>query len=126
MAETRCVSRGVITKPLAAFHTIASPGPNNQLNKPPCSSVYPTITSISGYHIAATLGNTIIDPTEDREDMESAINGWKWKMLVWDLDQHLRSELKYNDAVTGEVYEALEKIRERLHELKTDSGLTLE
>ena len=66
------------------------------------------------------------DPTEDREDMESAINGWKWKMLVWDLDQHLRSELKYNDAVTGEAYEALEKIRERLHELKTDSGLTLE
>ena len=66
------------------------------------------------------------DPTEDREDMESAINGWKWKMLVWDLDQHLRSELKYNDAVTGEVYAALEKIRERLHELKTDSGLTLE
>jgi hypothetical protein len=34
--------------------------------------------------------------------------------------------LKYNDAVTGEAYEALEKIRERLHELKTDSGLTLE
>ena len=66
------------------------------------------------------------DPTEDREDMESAINGWKWKMLVWDLDQHLRTELKYNDAVTGEVYAALEKIRERLHELKTDSGLTLE
>ena len=66
------------------------------------------------------------DPTEDREDMESAINGWKWKMLVWDLDQHLRSELKYNDVVTGEAYAALEKIRERLHELKTDSGLTLE
>ena len=66
------------------------------------------------------------DPSEEREDMESAINGWKWKMLVWDLDQHLRSELKYNDSVTGEVYEALEKIRERLHELKTDSGLTLE
>ena len=37
------------------------------------------------------------DPMDDREDMESAINGWKWKMLVWDLDQHLRSELKYND-----------------------------
>ena len=66
------------------------------------------------------------DPIEDRDDMESAINGWKWKMLVWDLDQHLRSELKYNDAVTGEAYAALEKIRERLHELKTDSGLTLE
>ena len=66
------------------------------------------------------------DPFEDREEMESALNGAKWKMLVWDLDQHLRSELKYNDAITGEVYEALEKVRNRLHELKTDSGLTLE
>ena len=44
------------------------------------------------------------DPSEDREEMESAINGSKWKMLVWDLDQHLRTELKYNDTNTGEVY----------------------
>jgi hypothetical protein len=66
------------------------------------------------------------DSFDDREEMESALNGAKWKMLVWDLDQHLRSELKYNDAITGEVYEALEKVRNRLHELKTDSGLTLE
>jgi hypothetical protein len=66
------------------------------------------------------------DPIEDRDEMESAINGWKWKMLVWDLDQHLRSELKYNDKITGEVYEALEKVRNYLHEQKNDSGLTLE
>jgi hypothetical protein len=66
------------------------------------------------------------DPFEDREEMESAINGSKWKMLVWDLDQHLRSELKYNDKITGDVYDALERIRKQLHELKNDSGLTLE
>jgi hypothetical protein len=66
------------------------------------------------------------DPIEDRDEMESAINGWKWKMLVWDLDQHLRSELKYNDSITGDVYEALEKVRNYLHEQKNDSGLTLE
>ncbi|CAB4175399.1 hypothetical protein UFOVP972_171 [uncultured Caudovirales phage] len=66
------------------------------------------------------------DPTEEREDMDSAINGWKWKMLVWDLDQHLRSELKYNEKITGEVYEALEKLRDHLHELKSESGLKLD
>ena len=63
---------------------------------------------------------------EEREDMESAINGWKWKMLVWDLDQHLRSELKYNDKIVGDVYEALEKLRERLHEMRIESGLSLD
>jgi hypothetical protein len=66
------------------------------------------------------------DPMDDREDMESAINGWKWKMLVWDLDQHLRKELKYNDKLIGEAYEAVEKIREALYELKNESGLTLD
>lgn len=66
------------------------------------------------------------DPFEDREEMESALNGAKWKMLVWDLDQHLRSELKYNDAITGPVYDALQKVRDHLHELKNESGLTLE
>ena len=63
---------------------------------------------------------------EEREDMETAINGWKWKMLVWDLDQYLRGELKYNDKLTGEAYEAVEKIREVLHELKSESGLLLD
>lgn len=66
------------------------------------------------------------DSFDDREDMESAINGWKWKMLVWDLDQHLRSELKYNDKLIGDAYVAVEKIREKLHELRSESGLTLD
>jgi len=66
------------------------------------------------------------DPAEDREEMESAFNGWKWKMLVWDLDQHLRSEVKYNTNVTGEAAEALENLREYLHELKSESGLRLD
>jgi len=66
------------------------------------------------------------DPFEDREEMESALNGAKWKMLVWDLDQHLRSELKYNDEITGQVYDELQMVRDKLHELKTELGLTLE
>ncbi len=28
-------------------------------------------------------------------------------MRVWDLDQHLRSELKYNDTITGKVYDVV-------------------
>lgn len=66
------------------------------------------------------------DFNEEREEMESCINGWKWKMVVWDLDQHLRSELKYNDKVVGDVLLAVEKIREKLHELKDEHGLILD
>lgn len=66
------------------------------------------------------------DLNEEQEEMESAINGWKWKMLVWNLDQHLRSELKYSDYYTEAAYAAVEKIREKLHELKSESGLKLD
>ncbi len=66
------------------------------------------------------------DFNEERDEMESAINGWKWKMVVWDLDQHLRSEMKYNDKITEEEYVALEIIREKLHELKDEHGLILD
>ena len=66
------------------------------------------------------------DPFEDKYEMESALNGTKWRGLVWDLDQYLRSELKYNDKLDGEAYDAVEKIREKLHELKNDEGLTLD
>jgi hypothetical protein len=66
------------------------------------------------------------DPFEDKYEMESALNGTKWRGLLWDLDQYLRSELKYNDKLNGEAYDAVEKIREKLHELKNDEGLTLE
>ena len=66
------------------------------------------------------------DFDEDREEMESAINGWKWKHLVWELDQHLRKELKYNDQLTGKAYDAVDAIRETLHELKNDAGLKLD
>lgn len=66
------------------------------------------------------------DFNEEQEEMESAINGWKWKMLVWELDQHLRKELKYNDKLTGEAYEAVDQIRETLHELKSEAGLKLD
>ena len=66
------------------------------------------------------------DPFEDKYEMESALNGTKWRGLVWDLDQYLRSELKYYDKLDGEAYDAVEKIREKLHELKNDEGLTLD
>ena len=62
------------------------------------------------------------DPIEDKEEMDTALNGWKWKALVWDLDQELRSKLKHSE-LTDEAYEALDAIREKLHELKNESGL---
>jgi len=64
------------------------------------------------------------DPNEDRAEMESALNGWKWQMVVWEFDQHMRSIYKYEDNHTGEVYDMLEKLRNELRVMLSDQGLT--
>jgi hypothetical protein len=44
-----------------------------------------------------------------------------------DLDQYLRGKIKYNeDSVSGKVLDALEKVREELHDLINSSQLHLE
>lgn len=65
--------------------------------------------------------------TFDIEDeLMDAINGYKYKLALWDLDQFLRSEMKHNDDLTAEEYEYAEKIREKLIQLINDYNLQLE
>lgn len=66
------------------------------------------------------------DFNEEREEMESAINGWKWKMVVWDLDQHMRSIYKYEDNHNEEVYAMIDKLRNELREMLSDHGLKMD
>lgn len=58
--------------------------------------------------------------TDDREEAQDAMNGTTWKALVWDFDQYLRGEYKYNNN------EATYEIREKLRELINDYNLNLD
>jgi hypothetical protein len=66
------------------------------------------------------------DFNEEMEEMESAINGWKWKMVVWDLDQRMRSIYKYEDKHNEEVYDMIDKLRNELREMLSDHGLKMD
>jgi hypothetical protein len=59
-------------------------------------------------------------------DAQVALDGWKWKHSMWELDQHLRSEIKYNEQLPSEVDEAFEKLRDKIREILSDSNLTME
>jgi hypothetical protein len=63
---------------------------------------------------------------DDENDLLTAINGYKFKLALWQLDQFLRSEMKYNDKLTEEQYDYAEIIRNKLHEFINDFNLTLE
>lgn len=63
---------------------------------------------------------------DEEEDLLTAINGYKYKLALWYLDQYLRSEMKHNDDLTPEQYDYAEKIREKLYELLNDYNLQIE
>jgi hypothetical protein len=77
------------------------------------------------------MGKIILEfDSEDAEDARVALDGHKWKGLVWDLDQELRKITKYgfvgNIEATTEEVDAAEKLREELRRLLEEWKLNLD
>jgi hypothetical protein len=71
------------------------------------------------------------DGVEEQEDIQSALNGYKWKLAMWDLDQELRNTTKYGKSVIktdgseacGVEDDVAEKYREKIREILSSYGL---
>jgi len=70
---------------------------------------------------------------EEKEDARTALDGSKWKLAMWDLDQLLRSTTKYdvsllkrNGEASQEEYEIAKKVREEIREILQEYNLSLE
>ena len=63
---------------------------------------------------------------EEEIYFKDATNGAKWKYIVWQIEKHLRTELKYNDALPKEAYEHLSKTRDTLYQLLNQENLDLD
>ena len=74
------------------------------------------------------MGEIILkfDSNEEADDARTALDGYKWKLAMWDLDQHLRSEVKYNENISGETDDAYEAVREKIGEILESYNLNLE
>jgi len=78
--------------------------------------------------------NVILEFGDDEtKDAEIALNGWKWKLAMWDLDQLLRSTVKHgvsilnnNQQATDAEINVADKIREELREILHGYSLNLE
>lgn len=66
------------------------------------------------------------DSVEEAEDIRNALDGYKWKLAVWDLDQHLREQVKYNSNLSEEVGNAFEDLREKIRTILNDYQLELD
>jgi hypothetical protein len=63
---------------------------------------------------------------DELEDARTALDGWKWKSAMWELDQHLRSEIKYNEKLSAETDRAYQAVRDKIWEILNDNNLNIE
>lgn len=79
------------------------------------------------------MGKIILefDSIEDAVDARTALDGQKWKLAMWDLDQKLRSTVKYgqkfysNEEATSEEVDTCEKLREEIANILDEYGLNI-
>ena len=64
--------------------------------------------------------------SDDEDRFKDAINGWRWKMVVWELNNWIRSQTKHaSDDMSNDTYKAFEQCREKLHELLVEHNVDL-
>jgi hypothetical protein len=78
------------------------------------------------------MGKIILefDSIEEQDDARMALDGVKWKVAMWELDQLLRSATKYGTfdgrEATGAEQRMAEALREHIRDILRESNLNLE
>ena len=77
------------------------------------------------------MGKIILefDSIEEQDDARMALDGVKWKVAMWELDQLLRSATKYGTfdgrEATGAEQDMAEALREHIRDILNESNLNL-
>ena len=81
------------------------------------------------------MGKIILefDSVEEGTDARTALDGYKWKLAMWDLDQKLRSITKYgasivthNESATDIEQDVAEKLREKIRDILNGYSINLD
>jgi hypothetical protein len=70
------------------------------------------------------------DSIEEKDDARVALDGYKWKNAMWELDQLLRSATKYGSferrEATSEEQDMAQKLRDAMREILNEYNLNLD
>lgn len=70
-----------------------------------------------------------LDEVDDRDAHMRAVKSLDMAITLWEIDQHLRSELKYGTRegeLSDEAYKAIERTREKLREIMDENNLNFD
>lgn len=57
---------------------------------------------------------------EENSEFNDAVNGWKWRMSMNELDEWIRGEEKYGDGIKDG-----EQVRDKIREILSENNLDL-
>ena len=70
---------------------------------------------------------------EEQDDARVALDGYKWKLAMWDLDQSLRGTTKHGASIldkskeaTSEEMDMADKVRDAIREILNEYNLNLD
>ena len=67
------------------------------------------------------------DLRDDQKEFETAINADKYKSVIWELDQYLRQQIKYNaNNLSNDTIIAFELIRDKIRVELNDYSISIE
>jgi hypothetical protein len=68
-----------------------------------------------------------LDDPDDKMSHLRCIKATEMMVTLYEMDQHLRSITKYaSDSMSQETYDELIKVREKLHEIMGENGISFE
>ena len=67
-----------------------------------------------------------MDEIDDVTSHKRAIKSLDMILALSDFDNHLRSELKYNDNLSEVEYDLLDKTREKLYQIMNDHNVSID
>ena len=62
---------------------------------------------------------------DDQHEYDFANNGSYYYSVIWDFDQFLRSEVRYNENITEAERDYAEMLREKLREILDENNVKL-
>jgi hypothetical protein len=63
---------------------------------------------------------------DDELDYDKAVNGGKWSLAMWEMDNWLRANTKHApDTMSDDTFTAFEQSRDKLHEILQEYSLKL-
>lgn len=72
------------------------------------------------------IATLTFDLPEEDSEFSHASNGWKWRMIVGEILNNIRQDVKYSQDTTEEQKKVLENMRSYIFGRMTEEGLLLD